>query len=292
MSREWGCVVSRAGLAFVDGRGRARRSARRAGPGKDGHLMSGQALIEHGRFLEALDTEVDLLTEAARGGRPNTPVPACPGFTIGEIVRHVGGVYRVARLWIIEGHRPRSWQSDPAPGQTKEVYLRTGLAALLSELTTHDQHEYAAGWWPADLTYGFWSRRMAHETTIHRTDVQGAAGADPTEIAEDIAIDGIDEVLSAWFGRRLPMLGLSGTTTRSVAVQTAGHTWIARAGPDETIAWHCSAAEADHADSLVFGSPMSVYLWLWGRVGHHAVGWDGDHDAVAQLWALLRLATR
>ncbi|GLY66266.1 maleylpyruvate isomerase N-terminal domain-containing protein [Amycolatopsis taiwanensis] len=254
--------------------------------------MSGQALIDHGRFLETLGVEVELLTGAARAAPPDTPVPACAGFTVGEIVRHVGGIYRVARLWITEGHRPRRWQSDPVPGQTTEQYLRTGLAALLGELTTHDPGQYAAGWWPADLTYGFWSRRMAHETTIHRTDVQGAAGVDITEIAEDIAIDGIDEVLSAWFGRRLPMLGLSGTTTRSVAVQTAGHTWIARAGPDETIAWHCSAAEAEQADSIVSSSPMSVYLWLWGRVGHHAVTWDGDPDAIAQLWALLRLATR
>lgn len=254
--------------------------------------MSGQALIDHGRFLEALHTEVDLLTEAARAAPPDTPAPACPGFTVGEIVRHVGGVYQVARLWISEGRRPRSWQSDPAPGQTREEYLRTGLAALLGELTTHRPDEYAAGWWPADLTYGFWSRRMTHETTIHRTDVQGAAGVELTGIAEDIAIDGIDEVLSAWFGRRLPMLGLSGTTTRSVAVRAGGHTWIARAGPDETIAWHCSAAEADRADSRVSGSPMSMYLWLWGRAGHHAVDWDGDQDAIAQLWALLRLATR
>lgn len=254
--------------------------------------MSGQALIDHGRFLDVLGIEVELLAEAAHSAPAGTPVPTCPGFTIGEIVRHVGGVYRVARLWTTEGRQPPRWQSDPAPGQPAEEYLRTGLAELLDELTTHDPDQYAASWWPADQTYGFWYRRMAHETTIHRTDVQRAAGVDVTDIAEDIAIDGVDEVLSVWFGRRLPMLGLSGTTTRSVAVQTAGHTWIARAGPDETIAWRGAAADAGVATSTVTGTPVSMYLWLWGRVGHHAVTWDGDHDAIAQLWALLRLATR
>lgn len=254
--------------------------------------MAGQALIDHGRLLEVLGAEAKSLAEAARGVPAATPVPTCPGFTVGEIVRHVGGVYRVARLWITGGRRPLDWQADPAPGQTGEEYLRAGLAELLGELTSHEPGAYAASWWPMDRTYGFWFRRMAHETTIHRTDVQAAVGPDVTEIPEDIAIDGVDEVLSVWFGRRLPMLGLSGTTTRSVAVRTGGHAWIARAGPEETVAWRCSAVEAGQADSTVSGSPMAVYRWLWGRVGHHAVGWEGDSDAIAQLWALLRLATR
>ncbi|HET6499282.1 MAG TPA: maleylpyruvate isomerase family mycothiol-dependent enzyme [Amycolatopsis sp.] len=254
--------------------------------------MCGQALIDHGRFLETLGSEAEMLIEAARAAPADTPVPACPGFTLGEVVRHVGGSYRVARLWVTEGSRPRSWQSEPLPGEPVEDYLRAGLAELLGVLTAHSPDEYAAGWWPADRTYRFWCRRMAHETTIHRTDVQSASGADVGDIAEDIAIDGVDEVLSLWFGRRLPMLGLSGTTRGSVAVRTAGHTWIARAGPEETVAWQCSAAEADLADSTVSGSPTALYLWLWGRVGHHAVTWDGDPDATAQLWALLRLATR
>ncbi|HKS48720.1 MAG TPA: maleylpyruvate isomerase N-terminal domain-containing protein [Amycolatopsis sp.] len=254
--------------------------------------MPGQALIDHGRLLEALSTEAELLTGAARAAPAGTPVPACPGFTIGEVIRHVGGVYRVARLWITEGRRPWEWQQDPEPGQSLEDFLRAGLAELLGELTAHEPGSFAASWWPADRTYWFWSRRMAHETTIHRTDVESAAGPGLTEIAEDIAVDGVDEVLAVWFGRRLPMLGLSGTTTRSVALRTAGHTWIARAGPEETVAWHCSTAEAERAEAIVSGSPTSLYLWLWGRVGHHAVTWDGDPDAIAQLWALLRLATR
>lgn len=254
--------------------------------------MSGQALIDHGRLLEVLRAEAESLTVAARAVPAATPVPTCPGFTVGEIVRHVGGVYRVARLWITGGHRPLDWQADPEPGETGEQYLRAGLADLLAELTAHGPGAFAASWWPADRTYGFWSRRTTHETTVHRTDAEAAAGREVTEIPEDIAVDGVDEVLSVWFGRRLPMLGLSGTTTRSVAVRTGGHTWIARAGPEETVAWRCPAAEAGRADSTVSGTPMAVYLWLWGRVGHHAVGWDGDPDAIAQLWALLRLATR
>lgn len=254
--------------------------------------MAGKALIEHGRFLDVLGIEVALLAEAAGSARADTPVPACPGFTVGEVVRHVGGVYRVARRWLIDGEEPGEWQRGPVPGQSTADYLRAGLAELLGELSGHDPEEPAAGWWPEEGSYGFWSRRLAHETTIHRYDVQEAVDALITPIAEDLATDGVDEALAVWFGGRLPMLGLSGITGRSVAVRIAGHHWIARAGPGKIEARRCSAEEAARADGLVSGSPMPVYLWLWGRQGHQAVTWERDEDAIGQFWALLRLATR
>ena len=262
--------------------------------------MAGQALIDPGRFLDALGEEAELLIEAARRVAPTAPVHTCPGFTVNEVVRHVGGVYRVARLWVLEGRSPRWHQQHPVPGQSTEDYLRAGLTELLAEFRAHDADTPAATWWPADRTYGFWYRRMAHETTIHRIDLQAAvvdAGAakdgDPiTPVSDDFAVDGVDEALAVWFGQRLPMLGVSGTVTRSVGVRTGGHHWIARAGPGFTEAWRCSAAEAERADVLVSGSPMQVYLWMWGRRDHRSVTWVGDHDAAGHLWALMRLATR
>lgn len=254
--------------------------------------MAGQALIEHGRFLDALGIEVELLIEASRSAPGDTPVPTCPGFTIGEVVRHIGGVYRTTKAWISQGRAPREWQRFPEPGQSTEDYLRVGLADLLAELSAHDAEEYAASWWPADRTYGFWCRRMAHETTMHRWDVEFTVGAAEHDIAEDFAIDGIDEALSVWFGQRLPMLGLSGTTRKSVAVHSGGHHWIARAGPGVTEAWRCSAEEADRADGAVSAPPVAMYLWMWGRIDHRRVEWSRDEDAIGQLWALLRLATK
>ncbi|PXY25022.1 hypothetical protein BAY59_23595 [Prauserella coralliicola] len=254
--------------------------------------MPGQALIDHGRLLDAMGYEVDLLIEAARAVPHDVAVPMSPGWTVGEVVRHVGSVYRVALAWLLEGGRPGEWQRDPAPGQTVESYLRQGFVDLDEVLRWHDPGERAATWWPADPTYGFWCRRMAHESTIHRVDVEDAARFDLGEIADDIALDGIDEALAVWFSHRLGMLGLSGTRQSSVGVRTGGHSWIARAGPTETVAWRCSDAEALRADAVVSESPVTVYLWLWGRQRLGAVHVDGDDDAAGQLWALMRLATR
>lgn len=253
-------------------------------------------LIDHGRLLEAMGQEVVLLAETARSAHPELPVRTCPGWTVEDVVRHVGSIYRVALAWLVNGERPRSWQRDPAPGQTAAAYLREGFNGLAAELERHDPAVRAATWWPADETYGFWCRRMAHDTTMHRVDVQEAAGRESAPIDDDVAADGVDEVLALWFAHRLPLLGLAGTREGSVAVRVEGHTWIARAGPEETTAWRCSAEtaerEAQHAGAVVSGSPSLVYRWLWGRERLGAVHVDGDDDAVGQLWALLRLATR
>nr|WP_026361082.1 maleylpyruvate isomerase family mycothiol-dependent enzyme [Amycolatopsis nigrescens] len=255
-------------------------------------MPGGPALIDHARLLEALGIEGELLGELAHSAPADAPVPSCPGSTIGETVRHVGSVYRLGLSWVRGGRRPLEWQREPGPGQSLGEYLRTGLAELIGELAAHDPNARAPTWWPEDPTYGFWCRRMAHETTIHRADVQAATGAEITGITGEFAADGVDEVLTLWFGQRLRTLGLSGTTTASVAVQTGGHTWIARAGPGDTVAWRCSAGEAEQADAVVSGSAAQVYLWLWGRAGPTAVTVHGDHNASGQLWALLRLATR
>ena len=270
------------------------RTRAKANAGLD---MSGQSVIEHGRLLEVLGIEGELLADLAHRTPDGTPVPTCPGWTTGELTRHVGSVYRATLAWLAEGARPRRWQREPGEGQPAEEYLREGLAALRAELERHDPAERAASWWPADPTYGFWRRRMAHETTVHRIDLQRAAAtpfADtPDDIPDDVAVDGVDEMLCLWFGQRLPMLGMTGTRTGSVAVRTAGHNWIARAGTTETVAWRCSARETEHADVVVTGRPAEVYLWLWGRAGPWSLdSVDGDHDAAGQLWALLRLATR
>lgn len=253
-------------------------------------------LIDHGRLLEAMGREVALLVDAAHSVHPDQPVRMCPGWTVDDVVRHVGSVYRVARAWLVEGQQPSAWQRDPAPTQTSVDYLRDGFTALAGELERHGPDEPAATWWPGDQTYGFWCRRMAHDTTMHRVDLEEEAGRQLTGIDADLAADGVDEALMLWFSYRLPRLGLAGTRLSTVAVRTEGHTWIARAGPSETVAWYCAPEDAEResqlADSVVSGSADLVYRWLWGRERLGAVRVDGDEDAVGQLWALMRLATR
>jgi uncharacterized protein (TIGR03083 family) len=254
--------------------------------------VSGRALVDHDRLLDVLRAEGELIARSAEGADPELPVPGCPGLTLGETVRHVGGVHRMALAWLRGGSRPVRWQRQPPAGRALTEFLRGGLADLAAELEAHSGDEICSTWWSLDQTYGFWRRRMAHETTVHRMDVQGAAHLDLDPVDDDIALDGIDEVLTLWFGHRLAVLGVSGTRSSKVGVRSGGRTWLASTGPKGTAAWRVAAADVEDADAVVTGSPMKVYQWLWGRVPNREVSMPGDPDAVAQMWALLRLATR
>lgn len=266
--------------------------------------MTGRALVEYGRLLHVLGIEAELMASSIPPPqliRQAGYVPGCPGLTLTEAARHVGSVYRMLWLWLREGTRPRDWQREPRQDQDLPAFLRTGVAPLLTELAAHDPDEPCETWWSVEPNFGFWRRRMAHETTVHRVDVQGAARGPVDPVPEDIAIDGIDEVLTLWFEHRLQVLGIVGTRDYSVAVRTGGREWITRASPSGTSTvrvWSVAGDAGDTAlrpgteNSVVSGTPMAVYLWLWGRVPDSRVTFEGDRDATAQLWALLRLATR
>lgn len=242
--------------------------------------------------LDVISAEVALLVTSARGQRPERGVPACPGLNIGETVRHVGSGFRLALEWIRLGEEPTAWQRNPVEGQDVFDFVLASASALLDEISDHDPEDPCATWWPQQPNYGFWCRRFAHETTVHRMDVQAAAGLTVDPVADEVSLDGIDEVLTLWFSHKLDVLGVRGTREGSVAIRAGEEVWLARCGPTGASAWSVSPDEADIADAEVSADPMTMYRWLWGRLPDSMVNPVGDHDAIAQMWALLRLATK
>ncbi len=253
--------------------------------------MKGHPLVGYDRLLEEVRVEGDLLARAAFNANPDADVPWCPGLTLTETVRHVASLYRMVLSWVRGGDRPTTWQREPDDGQPVVEYYQVALRMMLDQLAAHDPAEECPTWWPEQQNYGFWYRRLAHETTMHRVDVQGAAGLKLGGVSEDIAVDGIDEVLTLWFEHRLTVLGVSGTRSALVKVRAGEYEWITRATPTGTSAWRTTGDEV--VDGTVSGEPATIFLWLWGRQHPHVdVEREGSDDAIAQLWALLRLATR
>jgi uncharacterized protein (TIGR03083 family) len=253
-----------------------------------------RTLVGHDRLLQVLSTESALLATSVHGARLESVIPGCPGLTLGETARHVGSQYRMLRQWLADGRKPGEWQRTPAPDEDLGDYIRDGALPLLAELAAHPPDEPCPTWWPEEGNYGFWRRRMAHESTVHRHDVQGAAGLVPAPIPDDVALDGIDEILTLWFLHKLAVLGVSGTRDQTVSIQAGGLEWLTRAGAEHTYTIRPGEPSDGRGspDATVSGSPAQIYLWLWGRLPDRILERDGNFDAIAQLWALLRLATR
>jgi uncharacterized protein (TIGR03083 family) len=249
-------------------------------------------LIDYGSLLAAISFEGELLARSAAGADPELEVPGCPGLTIGSTVRHTADNYHRVLTWIQLGEAPEIWRRAAEDADLIEFHA-VARQALVDELSAHEPDEPCATWWPDDQTYGFWRRRMAHETTIHRTDVQSAAGLPVDPVTTELAADGIDEILTLWFGYKLAHLRMAATGGYgAVGILTAGRAWIAILDRARCSARRVPLVDARSADATITGDPLSVYRWLWGRLPHDAVTLDGNDDGWAQLWSLLRLVTK
>src|SRR6266545_3441940 len=128
------------------------------------------------RYLAVLRAETAHIAAFASGRDLAAPVPACPGFTAGEVVRHLGSVYRRVTGWIRTQLPPETWEIAPAAGVDLVAWFRSAAHDLYAELSDRAPEDPCATWWPYDRTVQFWWRRMAHETVVHRTDIESAFG--------------------------------------------------------------------------------------------------------------------
>ena len=148
------------------------------------------------RYLELIEQDGRRLAEAAAAGDLDAAIPTCPGWDVRACVTHTASVYRHKVACI----RLQRRQATPTVSSRTRLrgrargLVHASLDALLAELRERGPEAPAYTWWPADQTVGFWFRRMAQETAVHRLDVEDGRGT-PTPIDPELAVDGIDEVL-------------------------------------------------------------------------------------------------
>ncbi len=247
-----------------------------------------------GRYLEVLRQDVERMATAAAGDL-TAPVPACPGWTVRNALLHTGMVY-LHKVATMRASRAVEYPPAPEPEGDLVPWFNDAARALLAELESRGPDAPSHTWWPGDRTVGFWYRRMAQETAVHRVDVESASG-DPAPVPDDVAVDGVDEVLRRflrlWGSTVEESAGgdvdLSAGADRPISVRTGGRAWRVVLHPDRVDA--DAAPVEGPADAVVTGEPSEVLLWLWGRRPTTAVRIAGDADLAGVLRARLALAT-
>jgi uncharacterized protein (TIGR03083 family) len=223
----------------------------------------------------------------------SAPVPTCPGWSVLDLVRHLGGVYR----WVC-AHASRGVTSKPDP-ELRKTTMFEGLPdeadalswweekaqALTKMLEALDPQLPAWNWAPQAKVAGFWHRRMAHETAVHRWDIQMATGmAEP--IDSKLALDGVSEVLDTWLpaGRRRGPNDRFGVV--QLATTDAPHEWFVRLRGEGVALLDTATlfADTDPAEqAAAVGNASDLQLALWGRVGWDTLEISGDQSLLDAL---------
>jgi uncharacterized protein (TIGR03083 family) len=226
------------------------------------------ARLSHEQACDLAEAELLRFAAAVRAADLNAPVPTCPGWTVADLGRHMGWVYRWAAQHVSEHSRTRVREADVkdgAPSEDAELaeWLADGVAPAVGTFRRAAADE--AVWaWGADRRAAFWPRRMLHEATIHRADVEIASGIEP-EIAAGVACDGIDELLdnlphAVRFAPRVAELRGGGGSLHLHTTDSGGE-WAIRLQPDG----FCWEHEHCKADVAVKGPAGALLLFLYGR---------------------------
>src|SRR5579862_4041971 len=148
--------------------------------------------MDNARFLSCLEADYRRLREVV-AGHLDARVPTCPDWSVTDLARHVGEVY-LHKVECMQAGGPWETEWPPAGLMDEEplALLDRSYAELVAELTTRDPGAPGGTWYTPDPTVGFWFRRMAQETVIHRVDAELGASASVAPIPDDLAIDGID----------------------------------------------------------------------------------------------------
>jgi len=240
------------------------------------------------RFLCELRLNGEQLARAAEYAGLDAPVPSCPGWTVAAAVGHTAKVHQWA-TWLVRGGAPdRFSYRRPQPAELLSAF-RNGVAELAAALDRVSDGQPMHTLWPTRSPRLFWARRQAHETAIHRVDLQLAAGYGVSDCEPDFAADGIDELVMGMIPDRLAAT----TADRPVRVVLepldANLSWTIRIAPDGV---QVAREVSEGADLCVFGLSAELYRWAWNRAGDDEVTLRGELP-VADWWReVVRIGAR
>jgi uncharacterized protein (TIGR03083 family) len=246
--------------------------------------------------VAALRTATSAMVGTVRGAEPAASVPACPGWTVTDLVDHLGRVHLWAAYCARTGSPP-----DPYPRRDREQPLHDWYAGCVDTIVTtlaelppdHPSWSFSAV--PGQQDVRFWRRRQFHETTVHHVDALQATGRLPTAgpidrvpgLTVEQAADGVAEVFEVMAPRSL--------------VRHAGRPPLEVIPAGEPIAFSCTDTDASWTVRLVDGAvrvidevaqeavarvsgPAShLYLALWHRADSAVLLTDGDEAAARRL---------
>ncbi|HSU34222.1 MAG TPA: maleylpyruvate isomerase family mycothiol-dependent enzyme [Propionibacteriaceae bacterium] len=187
------------------------------------------------------------------------PVPSCPGWTVADLIAHLGETHRWAAHAVREGNPDAPEVFPPVTDRAALAdWYRDSAEDLISTLRTTDPDTECWAFGPRPRTARFWFRRQPHEVAMHRWDLATALGGDPG-YPETLAADGIDEVVTMFFPRQVRLNRIP-PLSAALALRADGD------DRDWVLAGDGVRPLDGPADAEIGGPAAALVLLLWGRL--------------------------
>lgn len=216
----------------------------------------------------------DRLIDAARVAGPDAPVPMSSRWTVRDLVVHAGNVHDWA-VAVLRSRveQPQDFDAEPGLGAggaddfTALLHWYADRADGLIDLLIGDEVADETPVWTFGPpgTAAFWTRRQAHELTMHSLDAVLATGESLSEallpLDPIVSADGVDEVLTVMMPRVALFVPRPALPARLAveAIDTGRH-WALE--PDGQIA---SPATGSAIAATLSGPASGLFAVLWRR---------------------------
>ncbi|MFZ0995394.1 MAG: maleylpyruvate isomerase family mycothiol-dependent enzyme [Candidatus Dormiibacterota bacterium] len=236
-------------------------------------------------LTSSLRREGELLISAAGRAGLDSEVPTCPGWRVRDLVHHTGAIHLWAATHVREQRReqlgPEETAALTSSRPADDLLLGWYRAAHQRVVAALEQASPQLSCWtflPAPSPLVFWARRQAHETEIHRADVE-AASASITPVPVVAALDGIEEMLFG-FAARPRRIAVDRPRRLALAPRDAQAGWMVEIGPAGVAA---SRASGTDCDCRVVDTASNLFLLLWNRLPEDGPEVTGDRGLI-DLW--------
>lgn len=252
-------------------------------------------LVTFDDHLSGLAAATDALCRAAGLTWLGARVPTCPKWDVLDLVAHQGMVHRWATAALRAdpagmGNAPLAETEGRTSGDPL-AWLHAGATDLAAALEdAPDDLETLTFLKAAPPPRQFWARRQCHETTVHALDAvaaeQGRAlRADDAWFGQDLAADGVDELLLGFWPRSKGRLRSTTPYAVRVLPTDVPLSWVVEVSDAPVRSRRVVGPDADDpavaALPTVRGSAVDLYLRLWNRGGTVS-----DDAGVLEAWSV------
>jgi len=254
-----------------------------------------QKALEFSDLLRLID-ERSAAFRAAVASAPSldVPVPTCPGWTLFDLVQHLGEGRRKWAAIVAAGPAAAppaksAWESAaPQEREALLAWLAASTQQLLDALREAGPDRGCWTWWgtsQAPQTCGAAARHQLQEMAVHTYDAQLTLGA-PQPLPDEVALDGVEEfqftccaTTAAW-PHEPAVVDYHATEGRSWRLHLSGEgAWTAR------LPAAAAGDDLEAADASARGTASELVLAFYNRIPLDSLKLDGDRRIFDQLIA-------